>query len=311
VTAATYDCPSCGSPLELRGNQWGEQFYGCTRYPMCRGSRDAYGAFYLLQASSPLLVLERVNMYGEREQLRAPNSNTGSWYTLPGTGGTRYLDSATSAALDALVPSLATTPQRTMMKMFAVAFQRGAPPRIEPRDRPRGRLEHALGAAEAAPAVVPNVPAPPQEKTMTLKEKLVDQGKGIGEAIMDGLAEATVEEAGDVLLDIAKDFFEDEALFAVLVASPDGRELLKSVAAFIVDSLAVHTSIPKGPALRTLARYQYRSSARRVGGPRIGKVMRKIAKLVELGERLPALEGGEANVVDFAAAVSEAKTAAR
>jgi restriction system protein len=37
---STVTCPSCGSPLTLRtarnGSHAGSQFYGCTRYPICR-----------------------------------------------------------------------------------------------------------------------------------------------------------------------------------------------------------------------------------------------------------------------------------
>ena len=38
-------CPKCGSPMVLRtarlGSNAGSQFYGCTRYPQCRGTRPA------------------------------------------------------------------------------------------------------------------------------------------------------------------------------------------------------------------------------------------------------------------------------
>lgn len=39
-----YLCPDCGSPMKERTNrQNGNKFYGCTKYPDCRGTRDENG----------------------------------------------------------------------------------------------------------------------------------------------------------------------------------------------------------------------------------------------------------------------------
>ncbi len=35
------NCPTCGAPLELRQGKFG-RFYGCTRYPQCKGSLPYY-----------------------------------------------------------------------------------------------------------------------------------------------------------------------------------------------------------------------------------------------------------------------------
>lgn len=34
-------CGDCGSPMELRASRYG-RFYGCTRYPECRGTHGAH-----------------------------------------------------------------------------------------------------------------------------------------------------------------------------------------------------------------------------------------------------------------------------
>lgn len=37
-------CPDCGSEMKLRTNsQNGQKFWGCTKYPKCRGTRDEDG----------------------------------------------------------------------------------------------------------------------------------------------------------------------------------------------------------------------------------------------------------------------------
>lgn len=37
-------CPDCGSDMKLRTNrQNGDKFWGCTKYPKCRGTRDENG----------------------------------------------------------------------------------------------------------------------------------------------------------------------------------------------------------------------------------------------------------------------------
>ena len=32
-------CPLCGSPMKMRSSRYGP-FYGCTKYPGCRGTRQ-------------------------------------------------------------------------------------------------------------------------------------------------------------------------------------------------------------------------------------------------------------------------------
>jgi len=34
-------CPKCGSPMILRKGRYGK-FYGCSRYPYCKGTRPYY-----------------------------------------------------------------------------------------------------------------------------------------------------------------------------------------------------------------------------------------------------------------------------
>ncbi len=42
--AEDYKCPDCGSAMkERRNRQNGNKFYGCTKYPECRGTRDENG----------------------------------------------------------------------------------------------------------------------------------------------------------------------------------------------------------------------------------------------------------------------------
>ncbi len=37
-------CPSCGGPMVSRQNsKTGQRFWGCTKYPRCKGTRDTDG----------------------------------------------------------------------------------------------------------------------------------------------------------------------------------------------------------------------------------------------------------------------------
>lgn len=331
-------CPLCGrKPMQLLGNPHGEQYYRCYQ-PKCYGARDVEGSFFReKEAYGNRRVFERVERNGMissicRDEL-APRTPLDPIPGQPGLfrdssdpnrimsvrdfyldgkrlhrgrwerqGGASFGIAAPSepdslaSKLEVVFLNLAAEPQRTIARMYALA-----------EGRPLPRI------AVNTPPPVPSKPAQltqPMETKMseeskkTTKSKIMDQGKDIGSAMLDGLAEATVEEAGDILLDMAKELFEGEALLQIFLATPDGRELVKGLMALVLDSVAVHTSIPKAGALRKLARYQYRSSARRVGGPRIKKVMKRFSKLIELSERLPELPEGSENVVDFATAAT-------
>lgn len=39
--SAPVTCADCGSPMELRNSRFG-RFYGCTRFPVCRGTHGAH-----------------------------------------------------------------------------------------------------------------------------------------------------------------------------------------------------------------------------------------------------------------------------
>ena len=40
----TYDCPDCGNMMIQRKNrETGNVFWGCVKYPNCRGTRDEFG----------------------------------------------------------------------------------------------------------------------------------------------------------------------------------------------------------------------------------------------------------------------------
>jgi predicted RNA-binding Zn-ribbon protein involved in translation (DUF1610 family) len=42
--SVTYKCPECSSEMILRTNrESGNKFWGCTKYPQCRGTRDSSG----------------------------------------------------------------------------------------------------------------------------------------------------------------------------------------------------------------------------------------------------------------------------
>ena len=202
--------------------------------------------------------------------------------------------------LPAALPSPALEPIQGQPGLFRTADGQV----INVRDRARAGVGVPVnnGAASAVSGKQEEKKAMKEEEK-TVTGRLKNQGSMFAGAVADGLADAAVEEAGDVLLDTAKDLFDDEALMGVLLASPDGRELLKCMAGFVLDSIAVHGGIPKGEILSDVVRRQYRSSARRVGGPRIAKILKRATKLIEIGERMPVLRESNKTIVEELAEV--------
>ena len=61
-TLTDHPCPDCGiGRLVLRRNREGQLFYGCNRYPKCRGSHGAHadGRMYGIPADAPTRALRR------------------------------------------------------------------------------------------------------------------------------------------------------------------------------------------------------------------------------------------------------------
>jgi len=55
-------CPECGAPMELREGRFG-RFYGCTRYPECKGTRP-----YSVEVPCPLCGAELVERYSPKSK---------------------------------------------------------------------------------------------------------------------------------------------------------------------------------------------------------------------------------------------------
>lgn len=66
----TLECPRCGGEMALRKNAAnGNEFYGCKRYPDCRGTRSADGESSEERRTSDALPSERVKA-NDRERWR-------------------------------------------------------------------------------------------------------------------------------------------------------------------------------------------------------------------------------------------------
>ena len=97
MTGSTRTCPKCGAPMRLRtsgrGENAGGQFWGCSRYPQCKGTTDASSSSEAVaerRADPPSAVsgtgveTGRPTRWTDRGALRGTNRATSRWRARPG-----------------------------------------------------------------------------------------------------------------------------------------------------------------------------------------------------------------------------------
>lgn len=113
--------------------------------------------------------------------------------------------------------------------------------------------------------------------TMDRKERVFDQSKAVGNAILAGAGLAVADQTGELLLDLASKMAKDLPFLTPMLESPEGREFIKFTLALILHTLAHQTDLlPKSDLISKATEKQMELSSYKVIAPQLG-VLRKFA----------------------------------
>lgn len=181
------------------------------------------------------------------------------------------------------------------------------------------REEEAPGVVEAAPeiqeedtpmttttALTTTEETKPEEPTKpSRKARVKQQAKEAAGAVGLGLQLAAANEAGEILVDMAKELAKDVPALQLALAHPDGREVAKLLMAFMVQTMAEQTNVvPQADAVATACKLQMTASSFTLVGPRLNKLRKHFTKLGRVGSAA-AVTAGVAGAGAVHARVSE------
>jgi hypothetical protein len=119
---------------------------------------------------------------------------------------------------------------------------------------------------------------------VTRKDRLKGQARDVGGAVGLGIQLAAANEAGEVMVDIAKELTSELPAVQVMLEHEDGRELAKLIVA-----LMLHTGtsqidvIPQGALIGKACELQMTASSFQLIGPRLNKLRKHFTKLAKIG----------------------------
>lgn len=123
------------------------------------------------------------------------------------------------------------------------------------------------------------------------RSRLRHQAAEIGSAVALGGKLALANEAGDIMVDIAKEVAKDMPMVAMALEHPDGREIAKMLVALSVHSATVHTSlVPQAEFVGEAAKLQMSASSMALLQPRLKALRKHFLKLAEVGEQMSSLQ---------------------
>lgn len=166
-------------------------------------------------------------------------------------------------------------------------------PHIEVRNAPHQPIytDVQVASPEEPMEVEHEEPAPAPRATT--KAKLKKQASAIGGAAALGVKLALVNEAGDTMVDIAKELAKDMPMLQLALEHPDGREIAKLLVAVSVHTVATHTGIvPKAEFVGSAAELQMTASSMALLAPRLKSLRKHFLKLAEVGEQIAQLGEG-------------------
>jgi hypothetical protein len=141
-----------------------------------------------------------------------------------------------------------------------------------------------------------------KETEQKMSEKVKTQLGELGGAMAEGVKFATVDEGGEILVDMVRKLGEGSPLVAILLATEDGRSVAKVGCAVIVHGLATYTTlIPKPELVKKIAIAQITVSSLKLFQPRLKLVRKHLEQLVGIGETMAQLEAGESGALDLGA----------
>ena len=194
------ECPQCGAAMVLktarRGRNAGGQFWGCTKYPECKGTLDVGSPSEDVEAEPTAMTNRAVpwtDGTARREGWRTRFETVGaSLRSISVDGDAGLLSSAWIARED--VPSYepADADTRRVVGMMAKLLHRGAAPPLHP-DSERWLLEGLGLGAEIVPSLAPGDIAP----RLRRQRRLTAAGVRLSSEQLDlpeGLLESSAEE---------------------------------------------------------------------------------------------------------------------
>jgi hypothetical protein len=139
--------------------------------------------------------------------------------------------------------------------------------------------------------------APPRRLVSPPRRRLQRQATSVGRAVALGGQLALTNEAGDIMVDIAKEMAKDMPMVAIALEHPDGREVAKLFVALMLHTATVHTSlVPKSDFVGRAAELQMTASSMTLLQPRLKALRGHFLKLAEVGEQVAEFSSAQARV---------------
>lgn len=121
-----------------------------------------------------------------------------------------------------------------------------------------------------------------EKRKMSLKE----QGKEAMGAVGQGMKLAVANEAGEVLVDIAKELTAEMPAMQLMLQHQDGKEIAKLLMALLIQTGAEQTDmIPDSEFVAEACKLQMTAASYTLVGPRLNKLRKHFTKLAKVGAR--------------------------
>jgi hypothetical protein len=120
------------------------------------------------------------------------------------------------------------------------------------------------------------------------KTRVKTQAAAIGGAVALGAALAAMDASGDVMLKLAHKLTPQIPSLSILLADPQGRELVKVVMALLVHTACTQTDlVPKKELVARVAELQVTMATMKLLAPHLEVLGEMALDLVKVGEKLP------------------------
>jgi hypothetical protein len=131
----------------------------------------------------------------------------------------------------------------------------------------------------------------------TRGQRLKKQGREVGSAFGAGLQLAAANEAGEILVDIAKELTSELPMAQLALDHPDGREVAKVLVALMLHTGVSQTNIiPQGAFIGEACKLQMTASSFTLLAPRLNKMRKHLTALAKIGEQAAEAQGVQVRV---------------
>lgn len=157
--------------------------------------------------------------------------------------------------------------------------------------------EKEMTHATNAPGTSSNsfvAPTPPQPSTTTARQRksMREQGALLGGAVANGVAMGVTDQFGELIVGLVRAAGQEVGVpgLDAFLSTPNGREIAKLVGATLVHTIACSNPggyVPMADGVSDVARLQIQFATARLTSENMGKILPILAKMGELGEKLP------------------------